>query len=111
MAAVAIEQARPATQPDVSLDLDSNALEPGYPSLPESPAERAGFPEDLGIPLEFGSVTAPPELPRISLDDIASPEASGSAGGGERTAGDPHLIDFDMFDVTLPPLPERPANR
>ena len=111
MAAEAVEQTNPAARPGVSLDLELGGSEPDYPMLPVSASDADSGPDDLGIPLEFGSVGLPPELPRISLDDIAAPETASSNRSGESAAADPHLIDFDMFDVALPPLPERPVKR
>ena len=58
---------------------------------------------DLGVPLEFGNVSVPTYPPSMQ-DDITRP------GSDDRQAasGDPHLIDFDMFDVALPPIDKTP---
>ena len=110
-AAEAVEQNSTATRPGVSLEMEPAGSEPDYPMSPISATNPDSGPDDLGIPLEFGSVGLPPELPRISLDDIAAPENAVSNRSGEPAAADPHLIDFDMFDVALPPPPERPVRR
>jgi pilus assembly protein FimV len=108
-----VDQNRSAFRPDVSLERDREpyATEPGYPQLPASSGEVGSVADDLGIPLEFGSIAVPPELPRISLGDFAAPQTGNSSRSSEPSATDPHLIDFDMFDVALPPPPERPTKR
>ena len=91
---------------DITLDLP---IEPAsqyqaMPDLPTLPEMHSGaMAADLGVPLEFGNVSVPTYPPSMH-DDITRP------GSEDRQAasGDPHLIDFDMFDVALPPIDKTP---
>ncbi|QHI97269.1 hypothetical protein GT347_04300 [Xylophilus rhododendri] len=107
----AVEAPAPAPVASSGATIDF-ALEPGDPLDMPAPFHMqttdSGLP-DLGLPMDFASGAAPARAPHPSLDDIALPE-----GGpvGARTpaapADDPHLIDFDMFDVAVPPSDKTP---
>lgn len=63
---------------------------------------------DLGVPLEFGTTAARDESMHVSLDDIAAPDTELPGRNPPAPTGDPHIIDFDMFDVALPPIDKDP---
>ncbi|WPB58214.1 hypothetical protein [Xylophilus sp. GOD-11R] len=67
------------------------------------PSESRGA--DLGVPLDFA---APSNPPHPSLDDIALPDLDPPGRTAAPPAGDTHLIDFDMFDVAVPPPDNKP---
>jgi len=100
--------ATPAAPPDPTppapmFDVDA-ALD--FPLEPEPDFTALDIPPSLGVPLDF----APPpggaaQAPHPSFDDIALPPGGDSSGRSDAAAdaGNPHLIDFDMFDVAVPP--------
>ena len=63
---------------------------------------------DLGVPLEFGTTPESMQELQVSFDDLAAPDTELPSRNAPAAADDPHIIDFDMFDVALPPIDKEP---
>lgn len=89
---------QPKVQQEVKLDLE---VEPDARFFEMAP--------DLGVALEFGTTSPRSVDDHVSLDDMAAPDTelpTRNTSSGQAT--DPHIIDFDMFDVALPPIEKEP---
>ena len=90
--------------------LGDNMLDLAIEPPPSFQLGGSGAVADLGVPLDFASGMASSPAPSVSLDDITIPdlELPLSAPGAASSSSDPHLIDFDMFDVAMPPADKPP---
>jgi len=90
--------ASPDALQDTKLDFE---LEPEETTFAEPGA-------DLGVPLEFGITSEPAQDVMVSFDDLAVPDTELPGRSTPETATDPHIIDFDMFEVAVPPVDKEP---